>query len=730
MSTTSTDLLTLLKHKKEIIAGRSLDCDYVIDDIHVSRKHFKLSIENGKYFIEDLGSTNGTYVRGKRIKEKTEIKLNDTIIVGHQKITLSEGKNDLYENKGLIVHNLSFTIQNNIKILHPVQFEVNRGELLAIMGPSGCGKSTLLKLILNLEQPTTGKVFVLGLDFQEYRSYLLERIGYVPQYDIIHKELKVKDCLYFLAKIKLKDIKDEKVIQDRINRALRSVGLSDMKEKFVKDLSGGQTKRLNIAAELLTEPELLLLDEPTSPLDPETISEFMQVLVNLKEQGKTIIMVTHKPDDLYYCDKVLFLGSGGFQCYYGDKEGLFSTFEAESINIIYKKLSDKNFAKQFFKENILKYIKENDLSIISDEINESEKNKNSIFEILRQCFWLTLRYMKIKSNSKEYILLMLIQSIALGILAGIIFSKLTVAVLFIMVISVVWMGISMSSREIVDELQILKREKLFNLSPFAYVLSKYLVLGLFLIIQVIIFVYIVHQFFKDDEIHLFNLKGIVYILFLVGMVSISIGLFISSLFNSSDKVMVVLPLTILPQLIFSGIITPLDTETKQIISLINPARWGTELLCRNQSENSEKNEYQKLLFNKTVETIYGYQRENFPCDFAAYYGYRYIHKLPEIKYPKGLEVKYEHKFVIKNQNIYFLNYEIIKDTLVVKNNDRDTVPYISNKITFTPTDALENANFYPDNSTKYFDSYKKNLSMIVILFFLFFTSLNIRIKNI
>jgi ABC-type multidrug transport system ATPase subunit len=177
------------------------------------------------------------------------------------------------------------------------------------MGPSGCGKTTLLK-VLNGETPSTeGRVLISGLDLDENYDYVKTLIGYVPQDDIIHRELTVDQTLYYAARLRMGQV-DPELMANKIEQVLSALKIVDHRSKPVSKISGGQRKRVSIAVEILTDPLILFLDEPTSPLDPQTIEEFLSILKDLSLNGTTVVMVTHKPEDLLYMDSVIFMAEG------------------------------------------------------------------------------------------------------------------------------------------------------------------------------------------------------------------------------------------------------------------------------------------------------------------------------------------------------------------------------------------------------------------------------------
>lgn len=194
------------------------------------------------------------------------------------------------------------------RILGDVTVTVPAGKVSAILGPSGSGKSTLLKCLTSVYTPTAGKVLVgeKPLDPRGIRATL----GYVPQDDVIHRELRVEDAFLYAARLRLGSTLGEDVLRERVTVVLRRLGLAEKRRTRVRRLSGGQRKRVNIGVELLAEPELLVLDEPASGLDPATEGDVLDVLRELAAEGRTVLLTTHSMEFLHRMDQLIVLMDG------------------------------------------------------------------------------------------------------------------------------------------------------------------------------------------------------------------------------------------------------------------------------------------------------------------------------------------------------------------------------------------------------------------------------------
>lgn len=578
-----------IKQEKILNIGRLSTNDIVFDDPTVSRTHAKISYENSDFWIEDLGSVNHTYVNGNKVKTKTKLHDSDVVTISFYTINLREGTKDLRKESNAINAVAIQKIYPNNKIgLQSLSLEIPHSNFVALMGPSGCGKSTLLKCLNGDNPATAGEVYIHGLPLRKNFNLIKKKIGYVPQDDIIHKELTVYKTLFYAAKLRLPDDTSNEEIDNRINKVIADLNLDQDKEKNIKsikvgNLSGGQRKRISIAVELLTEPTILFLDEPTSPLDPETIESFLTSIKRLASNGTTIIMVTHKPEDLNYVDQVIFLGIQGHLVYKGMAHGLVSSFEVDNIVEVYSEMSHIDKVKN-------KYIKPNALGYQNHADAEIKREKPD--SLWLQLYWLISRYYNIKLNDKENLFLLLAQPLIIGGLVCLVFNQFRVGVLFLMTISAIWFGVSNSAKEIVGELSVYRRERMFNLNINMYILSKWAVLSLIALVQSILFVTIVYLNFKYntyvgfDEVYLRAFWQSIAFMFFLSFSGSLIGLWLSASLNTTEKVMTVVPIMLMPQIMLAGVMTKINTTIVEVFSFFTLGRWGTEGFSRLQDEAS------------------------------------------------------------------------------------------------------------------------------------------------
>ncbi len=196
--------------------------------------------------------------------------------------------------------------RRKVEALKALDLEVRRGEIFGLLGPNGSGKTTTIKLILGLLFPTNGEALVFGRPAGDVEKNA--RIGYLPEESYLYRFLNAEETLDFYARLfRL----PRAVRRQRVFDLIEQVGLQRAKRRQLREYSKGMTRRIGLAQALINDPELLLLDEPTTGLDPIGIREMKDLILHLREQGKTILMCSHRLDDVQdVCDRIAILHQG------------------------------------------------------------------------------------------------------------------------------------------------------------------------------------------------------------------------------------------------------------------------------------------------------------------------------------------------------------------------------------------------------------------------------------
>lgn len=532
--------------------------------------------------------------------------------------------------------------------LRNVNIYEESGKLIGIMGGSGAGKSTLLNVLNGNETPGKGHVLINGINIHTERDKAEGIIGMIPQDDLLIEELSVFQNLFYNAKLCFDNLTDYE-ITERVNAVLSDLGLFEARNLKVgspleKTISGGQRKRLNIALELIREPSVLFVDEPTSGLSSRDSENIMDLLKELARKGKLLFVVIHQPSsDIYKMfDKMVILDVGGYPIYYGNpvdaiiyfkriinhvKSDESECFECGNVNpeqifnIIESKVLDEygNLTRSrkisppewntHYVEQIEKELEK------PTEQNESVPSALSIPNKLKQFRVFVTRDVLSKLSNRQYMSINFLEAPLLGfILAfmvrfyntdisnkiGYIYreNENMTAYLFMSVVVALFIGMMVSAEEIIKDRKILKREKFLNLSRGSYLFSKVMILFTLSAIQMIMFIVVGNS--------LLSIKGMYFdywfVLFTTACCANILGLNISASFNSAITVYILIPILLIPQLLLSGVIVPFDklnpllTTQKNVpfAGEVMTSRWAFEALAVNQFKN---NNYEKQFYS-------------------------------------------------------------------------------------------------------------------------------------
>ena len=581
--------------------GRALDNDIVVDDLLASRHHAELrTADDGSFELVDLGSHNGTYVDGRRVTGRTtKLKEGALVAVGHTLLRLQHGTLEEYVDLGEVTFcalGLSVTVGRKKILLDEVSFALDGGQFLAVLGPTGAGKSTLLKALTGARPADRGSVLYNGRDLYASFAELRNRIGYVPQDDILHPELTVESALSYAARLRFPPDVSSADRSARVKEVMAELGLESRADVRVAKLSGGQRKRTSVAIELLTRPSLLILDEPTSGLDPGYEKSVMELLRDLAASGRTVLTVTHSIQSLDLCDRILFLAPGGQTAYFGPPSSALKYFELSGYPEVFQHLdkSAPGQAKEAFAGSTARkrYVAEPlkaqlDRSQLAAERPESPRRSPHTW---RQLGTLMRRYLALILADRRNTLLLFAQAPVLGLLMLAAFgrdnlvsgtpeaARNSTTVLLGLTLAASYLGASNSIREIVKERPILTRERSIGQSTTAYILSKALILGLITVAESFVLTYLA-LLRQGGPAH-----GVVFVDFrleiaiavsLAGLSAMAFGLMVSALSSNADKVMTVLPIILFAQFVLSGSAFPVrGTAGLDQVSYLSSARWG------------------------------------------------------------------------------------------------------------------------------------------------------------
>jgi ABC-type multidrug transport system ATPase subunit/pSer/pThr/pTyr-binding forkhead associated (FHA) protein len=590
--------------------GRALENELVVSDLQVSRNHAEFhATPDGRFEIRDLGSHNGTYVNGIPIAKGGTALLgpNDIVGVGHSTFRLVGDRLEEFVDTGEVsfsARHLTVTVDGGKQILKDVSFGVPEKSLVGVIGPSGSGKSTLLKALTGYRPANEGDVLYDNRNLYKQFAELRQRIGLVPQDDILHKELTVKKALKYAAKLRFPADTTGQERNARIDEVLRELKLDIHKEKKVTSLSGGQRKRVSVALELLTKPSLIFLDEPTSGLDPGMDRDVMQLLRGLADDGRTVLVVTHSVAELAICDKLLVMAPGGAVAYFGPPEEALNFFGYETWADVFSSFEnyrDYDWAGRWKgSQHYQMYAADIDavaaqsVHMPSPQAMRPPKPQGW----LSQLSTLVRRYTSVIVSDRGFLGLMVILPAVLGVVSVLIPAEFGLAlgpkngnppfsnrdgstILLILAVGACFAGAANSVRELIKERVIYERERATGLSRSAYLMSKVIVLGVITILQGGI-IGAIGLFSRGDKLPAEGLLlksapalELTLPIMALGFTSMMFGLIISALVKTAEKTMPLLVMFAIVQVVFTGCLFQLfDKVGVEQVAWLMPSRWA------------------------------------------------------------------------------------------------------------------------------------------------------------
>jgi ABC-type multidrug transport system ATPase subunit len=335
----------LFSGRDSVVIGRYPESDILLPHPVISRAHAELSRRGQGLLVRDLNSINGVFLNGRRVREPSLVRENDHVGVGPYMFVLQGERLLILDNSQslrLQARNLEKIVrdpQNRPRqLLDNISLVIEPGEFVCLLGPSGSGKSTLMDCLNGRRPASGGLVLANGENFyQHYRSFR-QSLGYVPQQDIVHTQLTVYRALLYTAKLRLPLDTEPHEMQARINAVVQQMELVPHQQTLVRNLSGGQIKRVSLGAELIARPCLLYIDEATSGLDAGTETRMMRLFRTLAEEGKSVICITHNVDNVDLCHLILVLMRGKL-VWYGPPADARAWFGVSRTSEIYDRLA-------------------------------------------------------------------------------------------------------------------------------------------------------------------------------------------------------------------------------------------------------------------------------------------------------------------------------------------------------------------------------------------------------
>jgi ABC-type multidrug transport system ATPase subunit len=491
---------------------------------------------------------------------------------------------------GIELHRLSRRVRGGRQVLHSIGFSIEPGQLVAIVGGSGAGKSTLLDAIAGVRPADDGTVLYDGVDYYESVGAYRSSLGYVPQEDIIHRELQLASTLRYSARLRLPSGTPREEIDAAVAETLDVLDLEERAGTRVGSLSGGQRKRASIAVELLTRPRVFFLDEPTSGLDPATGAELMRQLRRLSDSGRTVVLTTHTPADIGICDKVAFLARDGHLAFVGTPEQAKRYFDVDGFEEVYERLGLEATPEEWGRR----------FEAAEPPAAPGPAAAGGVPPPARpgagpvgQWWTLTRRNLEILVRNRLTLAIVLGSPLLVVAMLAVLFQpgafdlahpspSTTVMILFWVAFGGFFFGLTYGLLQICTELPIVRRERFVNLGVVPYVLSKVTVLVPLLLLVVVLMLGVLRATDRLPAAGFGTYSSLTFTLLLDAAVGLALGLVASAAVTDPTQATLVLPMLCFPAVLFSGAIlpVPLMTAVGNVLSYPISTRWAFEALGR------------------------------------------------------------------------------------------------------------------------------------------------------
>ena len=564
----------------------------VLDHPTVDLRHAKLSLRGGQVVVADLRSTYGTFVDGERVRRERALSRGSRLGIGPF-IFVFDGTSLLPQAVGgssqlsLCCQRLSRVVTDRVTgtpltLLHDITVAIRPRELVCLIGPSGSGKSTLLSILSGRVRPDAGQVLVGGRNLHNEFDAIKHDVAVVPQRDALHNALTVRQSLWFAAGLRLPSDTSSSEVDRAVDSLLGEVGLVERQAVRVRDLSGGQLKRISLANEIAHKPSLVFLDEVTSGLDELADEDMMKLFRDLADKGRSVVCITHNTLNIERnAHLVVVLTTGGRLACIGTPAEVCKYFQVGRLGDAYSAMARQTPAeweqrfrqhpmfKQYVQDRIPAAMQQAVATMPAGAFRQVSMRRPISF--LRQFGLLATRVATLQVMDIKSLLLSIGQAVFIGVMLAALFGDLSESedpvtdlmkrqnAAFLLLVSVFWLGCNNSAPEIVKERILFERERAVSVDPGVYYMAKLAVLGLAALVQALLVFGIVNVFCNlpaaEGAVGLATHVSTITAVALLGTLT---GLAISALSRSEEVAVRTVPVVLIPQIVLANVIAPLE----------------------------------------------------------------------------------------------------------------------------------------------------------------------------
>jgi ABC-type multidrug transport system ATPase subunit len=593
--------------EESYLIGSDARCQVRLDHPLVRPRHLAVQRDAaGTLWAQDQRTAAGTYVNGQRLRGRDRLAPGDVIQIGpfsarvgaHALEPLEQVAGIEIAVRGASVDTPPARRVRRRTLLHDVSLLLRPGSLTVVAGPSGAGKTTLMRLLSGQMPAARGVVEYNGADLGQCRQAFAALMGYVPQDDVVHADLTVSEALEYQARLRLGPGSSAGFRAARVTHVLGLVELTEQLGQQVKTLSGGQRKRVSIACELLSEPQVIFLDEPTSGLDPGLDKRMMLLLRLLADQGHTVVLTTHAIAHVDVCDTLVLVGPGGHVIYSGPPDEALDWFGVHGLGDVYSLVETAETAERAAARVRQKQAPAGRRAAPASRAGPVARGADVDLgaarppagspawrrAIMDQARILAGRHVRLIGRDRTALTFSLLQGIGIGLLTAVVAAKPFTWGLqgnapgFVFGCASVWFGMIGAVRELVKERSIWRREFLAGGSLPAYLSAKVAVLGTVAAIQSLTLAVVIGLTLGlPTSSPVGGGFGSFFLsLWLANLCGMAVGLYVSAGSSNADRAMSVVPYLLITQLVLCGVLFRLGVLT--FVSWLMPARWAVSAI--------------------------------------------------------------------------------------------------------------------------------------------------------
>jgi ABC-type multidrug transport system ATPase subunit len=585
--------------------------DLTIDHPSVSLRHAKIFRRGDRVYAVDLRSFSGTFVDGVRVWTETQLPIGSRLAIGPAEFTFDGTSLSPYADalgqSSLVCTDVGREVrghagQASVALLSGISLAIREGELVCLIGPSGSGKSTLLSMLSGQAKPDSGSVLYRGRNLHRNFESLKHDIAAVPQREAIHQPLTTRQALYYATALRSPSDTSHDELTRRVDRLLAEVGLRDRGDVRVRDLSGGQLRRVGLACEIAHQPGLILLDEVTSGLDELGDLELMQLARSLASAGRSIVCITHNTLNIERtAHRVVVLAPGGHLACVGTPREVCAFFRITRLGDTYASLARKpgaEWASTFrghalWQRHVAPFLpRPASVMPSSEPPRDASDSRRRPLRLAGQVRLLTARSLLLQAMDPRAAVFAITQAVFVSILLVTFFGDLDREsppvvrlancrnAAFLLLVSAFWLGCNNAAAEIAKERTLFERERAVSIGPTGYFISKLIVLGTIAVLQaLLVFTALSWLSHLPGEGGLTGCIRSVAVVSATGILGTIVGLAISATATSEQVAIRAVPMLMIPQIVLADVLTPLEGWLERFAPALITTFWTFRAFC-------------------------------------------------------------------------------------------------------------------------------------------------------